>query len=97
MFDEKALWGAKSASAQSVRCPIWCSWTQFFRVALSKERILAAVVLAPLRAESGILETQSKAIDKRDFGWSPSGALVILPGIIPTGFLSGLNQVRLVS
>jgi len=44
---------------------------------------LAAVVLKPVWAASGVFEDQGAAIAERDFGWSPSGALVILPGIIP--------------
>jgi hypothetical protein len=48
-----------------------------------KGRFLAAVVLEPLWAASGIFENQCAAIAERDFGWLPSGALVILPGIIP--------------
>jgi hypothetical protein len=43
---------------------------------------LAAVVLEPLWAASGIFENQGATISERDFGWPPNEALVILLGII---------------
>ena len=65
---------------------------------VKKGRFLTAVVLEPLWAESGIFEDQGKAIAERDFGWLPSGTLVILSGIIPyrLPFLVEPFQVRLV-
>jgi len=59
---------------------------------------LTAVVLEPLWAESGIFEDQGKAIAERDFGWLPSGTLVILSGIIPyrLPFLVEPVQIRFV-
>jgi hypothetical protein len=38
---------------------------------------LAAIVLKPLWAESGIFEDQGAAIAKRDFFWPPIRALVV--------------------
>ena len=39
----------------------------------------------PLRAASGIFEDQCAAIAERDFGWSPSGALVEALGLCAGG------------
>ena len=50
----------------------------------------------PLRAASGIFEDQCAAIAERDFGWSPSGALVEALGLCAGGipFLIEPVQVR---
>ena len=99
VIEKEVLGGEKRASAQSIRCLNWGSWTQFSRATGSKKGVfLTAVVLEPLWAESGIFEDQGKAIAERDFGWLPSGTLGILSGIIPYGlpFLVEPVQVRLV-
>ena len=65
---------------------------------VKKGVFLTAVVLEPLWAESGIFEDQGKTIAARDFGWLPSGTLVILSGIIPyrLPFLIEPSEVRFV-
>ncbi len=54
-----------------------------------KGRFLAAVVLEPLWAASGIFENQGATISERAVGWPASEALVILLGIIYCYFIEG--------
>jgi hypothetical protein len=63
-----------------------------------KERFLAEVVLAPLRAASGIFKDQGAAIAIRDFLGLPIWALVEAPGLCAGGipFLVEPVQVRFV-
>ena len=76
VFDDEALWGAESASALPICCPIWCSWKQFSRAALSKGRFFGCgCSLAPLggvrnprESEYGHRRVGFRLVAERGFG-----------------------------
>jgi hypothetical protein len=96
--DEKALWGGEKCLRKAGSLSYLVLVDSVFPSRFFKGAFLAAVVLEPLWAESGIFEDQGAAIAKWDLGWSPSGALVILPRIIPyrLPFLIEPSEIRFV-
>jgi len=83
IFEEEALWGKKEPPHSRFVVLFGARGRSFPEPLCQKGCFLAAVVLKPLWAASGIFEDQGKAIAERDFFGLPGGGLAILPGIIP--------------